>query len=110
MNKYHARRTTVDGITFDSQKEANRYCELKLLKRAGVVADFERQPRLQLQPGFKKPDGAKVNPIYYVADFKVIYPDGKIEYEDTKGVETKEFLLKKKLLEYQYPDLVLKVF
>lgn len=47
MTKYHAKRTTVDGITFASQKEARRYQELKLLERAGFISGLELQPKFE---------------------------------------------------------------
>ena len=53
MNKYHAIKTTVDGITFDSRAEARRYRELKLLERAGVIENLVLQPKFELQPKYK---------------------------------------------------------
>lgn len=58
-NKYRNIKTTVDGIEFDSRKEADYYCQLKLLKRAGEIKDFGLQPRYELQPTFKK-NGTKI--------------------------------------------------
>lgn len=104
MNKYHNKKITIDGITFDSKKEGNRYLELKLLLRANEIKDLELQPRFELQPSFKK-NNKTYRKIEYVADFK--YFDNrlnKIVVEDTKGYRTKEYILKKKLFEYQYKD------
>ena len=105
-SKYRARKTEVDGIKFASQKEANYYCELKIRKRAGEIRDFELQPVFILQPAFEK-NGQKYREIKYIADFKVIYTDGRVEIIDTKGYLTKDFLLKRKLFEYRYPALEL---
>lgn len=51
--KYHNKKVECDGIIFDSTKEKNYYCELKVLRRAGEVIDFERQVTFELQPKFK---------------------------------------------------------
>lgn len=50
MSKYHNRKVTADGITFDSVKEANRYKELKVLERAGLVHDLQLQVKFKLIP------------------------------------------------------------
>ena len=104
LNKFHAVKTTVDGITFDSRKEADYYCYLKTLKRTGEVTGFERQVPYELQPQYIR-KGKTVRAIKYVADFVVTYSDGHVEVVDVKGVRTKEYSLKKKLLEYKYPDI-----
>lgn len=95
----------MDGITFDSAKEARKYEELKLLQRAGEVVEIELQPEFELQPGYRTPDGNYVRPIRYRADFRVTYKDGRVVVIDTKGYRTKEYLLKKKMLLYQHPDI-----
>lgn len=107
-SKYGAIKTVVDGIKFDSKKEANRYCELKILKTVGEVDNFNLQPAFLLQESFKRKDGKKIREIWYVADFEVWYPDGRREIEDVKGVETAVFKIKRKLLEAKY-DLILKI-
>ena len=104
-NKYHSRKEVVDGITFDSRKEANRYRELCILKRAGEVVDIELQPEFVLQEGFRY-NGKWHRPIVYRADFRVIYADGRVEVEDVKGMRTEAYKLKKKLLLAKYPDIV----
>lgn len=98
----------MDGIKFDSKKEAEYYCQLKLLKQAGKIKDYRLQPRYELQPAFKK-NGKKYRAITYIADFAIINNDGTTEVVDIKGVETQVFKIKKKLFEYMYPDLNLKV-
>lgn len=105
-HKYGAKRTTVDGITFDSQREAEYYYELKLLKRAGRIKDFELQPEFILLEDFTK-FGKKIKGIKYRADFKIIHNDSSVEIIDVKGFQTKDFKLKKKLFDNQYRDLKL---
>ena len=107
-SKYNNQKTMVDGIKFDSKKEAEYYCQLKLLKQAGKIKDYRLQPRYELQPAFKK-NGKKYRAITYIADFAIINNDGTTEVVDIKGVETQVFKIKKKLFEYMYPDLNLKV-
>lgn len=104
MSKYHSRKVTVYGITFDSKREANRYCELRLLEMAGKIKELKRQVQFVLQPSFKK-NGKTIRAITYVADFE--YYDlekGKYIVEDVKGYKTDVYQLKKKLFEYHYPD------
>lgn len=103
-NKYHAKRTTIDGITFDSRKEANYYCELKLLKSAGIIKDIQLQPRFRLQDGFRR-NGMAYRPIDYVADFLITFRDGKQKVVDVKGTKTDVYMMKKKMLLYKYPNI-----
>ena len=107
-SKYNNKKVIVDGIKFDSQKEAEYYCRLKLLKQAGEIKDFGLQPRYVLQHGFEK-NGEKFKPITYIADFVIVNNDGTTDVVDIKGVETQIFKIKRKLFEYKYPDLSLKV-
>lgn len=126
----NARKTKVDGITFDSKMEALRYIELKRLMQAGIVKEIEVQPVFSLQPRYWKccetvwgsielkkqgkcPICGKKVPatraITYTADFRVTYTDGHQEIEDVKGMETEIFKLKRKMFEYRYPELTLKI-
>lgn len=100
MNKYNAKKTIVDSITFDSKKEADRYCELKLLQRAGKITDLRMQVPFELQPAFTV-NGKKVRPIHYIADF-MYQEDGVYVVEDVKGQRTKEYMLKRKMYAYKY--------
>jgi hypothetical protein len=90
MTKYGAIRTEVDGVTFASKAEARRYAELKLLERAGEIAQLELQPRYPLVV-----NGVKV--ATYVGDFRYIERGGLV-VEDTKGVRTPVYKLKAKLM------------
>lgn len=91
-SKYGNKKTVVDDITFDSKKEADYYCELKLLKRTGRVIMF------LMQVPFYLPGG-----VVYKADFMVFYDDGLVDVVDTKGVRTPVYIMKKKQVEALYP-------
>lgn len=106
-SKYNNRKTVVDGITFDSKKEAEYYLKYKMLKKAGQIKDIELQPRFELQPKYKR-NGKTVRAITYVADFKITWADDRIEIIDVKGskaFQTQVYKLKKKMFEYRYPEL-----
>lgn len=100
-SKYGAKKIRVDGIAFDSQFEADYYCELKLRQRAGEITGFCRQARFVITTGERATE--------YVCDFVVFYPDGHYEIIDTKGFETEVFKLKQKSFYEKYPKLKLKV-
>jgi len=95
-SKYRSRKVEVDGIVFASQMEADYYQHLLLLQRAGEVERFVLQPSFELQQGFKK-HGKTYRAITYVADFGVVYADGRRVVVDVKGMPTPVFLLKKKM-------------
>lgn len=103
MSKYNSTKVTLDGIKFDSKKEARRYKELKLLERAGEIKDLKLQPRYTLQESFKH-EGATIRKIVYVADFQYEEKDGQLVVEDTKGYRTETYKLKKKLFLKRYGD------
>ena len=110
--KYKNTKTVVDGIQFDSRKEARRWQELKLAEAAGAIGDLERQVKFELIPVQREPDtiGPKggVKPgkvlerkVEYIADF--VYTDlhtGEKVVEDTKGMMTPEYRIKRKLMLY----------
>lgn len=98
--KYHARKTTVDGITFDSRREADRYLVLKGMEDDGAIGDLRRQVRYELVPAFDV-GGRHYRPVYYVADF-VYVEDGKEVVEDVKGMRTDVYKLKSKLFARRY--------
>lgn len=99
MQKYRARKTEVDGIVFDSKLEAHRYRELQLLEKAGEISDLQRQVKYELIPS-QKLDGKVVErAVTYVADF-VYLENNKWVVEDTKGVRTKDYIIKRKLMLY----------
>ena len=101
-NKYHATKVTVDGIKFDSKKEAKRYQELKLLEKAGEIHELQRQVKFRLLPS-QRIDGKVIErECTYIADF--VYFDGNNNkiVEDTKGVRTPEYVIKRKMMLYFY--------
>lgn len=110
--KYHNTKTVADGIKFDSKLEAERYAQLKILERAGVIRALELQPSFELLPSFRK-NGKTWRKTVYKADFRYILADGdRIIIEDVKGstaVITDVFRLKQKLFEYRYPKLTIKI-
>lgn len=113
--KYNNKKVMVDGIKFDSKKEGVRYKELKMLERAGIIQDLQRQVKYVLIPAQYEPSGEiytkgkeKGKPkkgkliereCAYYADF-VYTENGKIVVEDTKGVKTPEYIIKRKLMLY----------
>lgn len=112
MRKYRSKKVIIDGITFDSKKEAHRYCELRLLQRAGKISSLELQKPFELIPAQREPStmtktgkeklGRVIEQsVKYIADF-VYIENGKTVVEDTKGVKTKEYIIKRKLMLYVY--------
>ena len=101
-NKYGAIKVKLDGYVFDSKLEAARYKFLKELERAGAVSDIEVHPPY---PCFI--EGKKI--CLYNADFKYKNANGEEVVEDTKGVQTDVFKLKKKLVEALYPGLIIQI-
>ena len=116
-SKYGNRKTVVDGITFDSKKEANRFRELQLLERAGKITALQRQVKYVLIPtqreftneiykkgahyGHFKPGKVLEKECSYIADFAYIQ-DGAYIVEDTKGVRTEAYKIKRKLMLERY--------
>lgn len=103
-NKYNAKKIKIDGHTFDSKREAQRYCELKLFLKAGEIRNLVLQPRFLLQDEFFDKNGVKHKKIEYVADFLYIDNDGKAIVEDVKGVLTDVYKIKKKMFLKIYDD------
>ncbi len=97
MSKFHNRRVTVDGITFDSMGEAAYWNQLCLMERSGLITGLERQVAFVLIPSQEGPDGKRLRPVKYVADF--MYRDaGGRHVVDFKGVRTAVYKLKKRLM------------
>lgn len=117
MNKYGNKKVVIHGEVFDSKYEAMRYYDLKFLEGIGAISDLRRQVKYELIPvqrekstkvykkGRKKgqPIEGKVieKAVTYIADF--VYTDsttGKEVVEDAKGVRTKDYIIKRKLMLY----------
>lgn len=108
MSKYNSRKTTVDGITFDSKKEARRYLVLKKMEQDGEIKNLRLQVPVELVPSFEiVVDGKKRKrrPITYVADF-VYYKGNEKVIEDVKGLRTPVYKIKKKLFEYKFKTTI----
>ena len=104
--KYNNRTAEIDGIKFDSWKEARRYRELELLQAAGVISGLERQKKFDLIPVQREPSkGKKKGRVIerecsYIADFVYRDENDNLIVEDTKGVKTKDYIIKRKLMLY----------
>lgn len=108
MSKYNNRKVRRDGLTFDSKKEHKRYNELLLLEQAGEIRNLRRQVKFVLIPTQREPSqigsrgGVKKGKLLerecsYIADF-VYSQNGKMVVEDTKGIRTKDYIIKRKLM------------
>ena len=96
--KYNNQKKTVDGLTFDSILEARRYTVLKSRLEAGTISDLRLQPHYTIMEGYKDLSGTYIRPVQYIADFSYINADGKRIAEDTKGVRTEAYAIKRKLV------------
>ena len=105
MSKYHSKKITRDGITYDSIKEYRRHTELLLPERAGAIQELKRQVKFELLPAqYEESNGKKrgkclERAVHYVADF-VYIENGVQIVEDTKGFKTKDYILKRKMMLY----------
>jgi hypothetical protein len=110
---YNVKTRALDGTVFDSLKEARRWDELLLLQRAGKITELQRQVKYELIPaqyetyerygkkGQRLKDGVILleRKVEYVADFVyTIVETGENIVEDAKGIRTKEYILKRKLM------------
>ena len=112
MAKYYSKNVTRDGMTFDSVKEYKRYCELRLLEKAGAITDLQRQVEFELIPAQREPNrvgvrGGKIKgktiekAVKYVADFTYKQNDVLV-VEDVKSpaTKTRDYILKRKMMLY----------
>lgn len=104
--KYHNEKTQECGITFDSKKEARRFRALRQMEQAGEIKDLRMQVNFTLQEGYTKPDGERVRPIVYKADFTYRKKDENGQYtlyivEDVKSraTQTAVYRMKRKLMQ-----------
>lgn len=100
MNKYRNRKTVVDGITFDSRKEAARWQELRWMEQCGIIYDLRRQVPYVLIEGHRGQYRTERKRVY-IADF-VYIEDGQEIVEDCKGVRTDTYKLKRALMLEKY--------
>jgi hypothetical protein len=106
MNKFGAKKAIIDGITFDSQKEANYYSQLLLQKNCKDpmhrVLSIELQPRFTYEIHYHANGEVFKRKAFYRADFRVTYGDGCVEVVDVKGFRTAVYKQKKKIIEALY--------
>ena len=106
--KYGNKKVEIDGLVFDSRKEARRYQELSLLEKAGAIQNLQTQVKFILIPAQHERNtmgargGIKKGKLIerecsYIADF-VYTENGKTVIEDTKGFKTKDYIIKRKLM------------
>ena len=104
VNKYHNKKTVIDGIKFDSEKEGNYYLKLKMLEKVGKIRDLKLQVPFVLLETFKV-DDRTYRKTKYVADFTYLDDKDKLHVIDVKSEATrkdKTYQLKKKLLAWKY--------
>jgi hypothetical protein len=110
-SKYHARKVCAFGLVFDSEKEFARWQELRLLERDGYISQLQRQVKFELIPAQREPDiigvrGGRTKgklierACSYIADFTYLDENGNFVVEDTKGVRTDDYTIKRKLMLY----------
>lgn len=100
-NKYHNKKLIIDGLKFDSIREAKRYLILKDLENKGEIINLECQKEFVLIPRqVDKNNKFKFHPIKYICDFYYKLPSGEEIVEDSKGFRTSEYRLKKKMMYY----------
>ena len=98
--KSGAKKVTINGIQFDSKREARSYLDLSAMEMAGQIRDLQLQVKFELIPS-QRIDGKVVErSCDYVADFTYYDKDGWYVVEDTKGMKTKDYIIKRKLMLY----------
>lgn len=108
MSKYHSKKTEVDGILFDSKREAQRYLQLRQMEKFGMICDIKCQVKYELIPA-QYIDGKCVErAVTYTSDFEYYVLNvpnmqtGSRIVEDVKGFRTEVYKIKKKLMLYKY--------
>lgn len=99
--KYSNQEMEYQGKKFQSRKEGLRYAALELMQRQGLISDLQTQVKL-LVAEETVIAGKKVRAKYYLADFAYKTPDGRMVYEDTKGVRTDLYILKRQLVKLKH--------
>lgn len=100
MSKYNNQKIRAGGELFDSKREYNRWCELRLLERSGIICNLQRQVKFRLIDSQKTPERTE-RPCDYIADF-VYYENGNRIVEDCKGMRTDVYKIKRKLMLERY--------
>lgn len=101
--KYGNKKTTIDGVTFDSKREADRWSHLCMLQRAGRISELRRQVAYVLAPSVKFEGSTRAKPaIRFIADFEYVEAGARI-VEDVKSKPTAKlpaFQLKRHLMKH----------
>ena len=100
MSKYNNQKIRVGGELFDSKREYNRWCELRLLEHSGIICNLQRQVKFRLIDSQKTSERTE-RPCDYIADF-VYYENGSRVVEDCKGMRTDVYKIKRKLMLEKY--------
>lgn len=108
MSKYHSVKTEIDGITFDSKREAELYIKLQALERGGAIRALERQVKFPLY-GIEANTRTETHICFYVADFVCQDENGQTCIYDAKGMKTAMYRLKKRWFEAQYGLKIIEV-
>jgi hypothetical protein len=103
-NKYHVKKTTIDGLVFDSRMEADRWAVLRLLEKQGLIKDLSRQARFEIIP--KTP---RNRAHFYTADF-VYYENGRMIVEDVKGYADASYKLRRDLFILRHPEITFREY
>lgn len=103
MSKYGNRKTVIDGNQYDSVKEAKRGAELRLMERAGIISDLQRQVKYTLIPAQKRGGRTVERPVTYIADFQYT-ENGETVVEDVKSPATRtpQYIIKRKLMLWEF--------
>lgn len=97
-SKYNNERVRDGDLVFDSKAEHRRWLALSTYVRAGLISELRRQVRYVLIPPQKRPSGGSERACHYVADFVYLDGSGATVVEDVKGVDTPEWVIKRKLM------------
>lgn len=101
MSKYRNQKTIYGDTVFDSRREARRWAELQFLESVGEITDLQRQVQYTLVPAQKEDKHVVERAVTYKADF-VYKENGVTVVEDAKGVRTKDYIIKRKLMLWLY--------
>ena len=104
MSKYRNIPVVSSDGTFDSKKEFDRWVQLKLMEKSGLIKNLTRQQKFELIPK-QRYNGKTILPVYYIADF--VYEQNGVEIvEDVKGMKTEVYKIKRKLMLWRYGILI----
>lgn len=103
-NKYGAKKVEIDGHVFPSKRESAYYLVYKDMLERGEIVNLELQPRFTIIPAYTNHAGKKVRPCHYTADFLLHFPDGTQKVVEVKGFHTRDYMLRRKLFEWQYRE------